>query len=103
MSDDNRFEFEPPHDRPVMPVRLELDNELNFRFHRGVPCWNECCSHADVTLAPYDIICLKQRPGMDPSDSLKKHTAPFRFDHVEARKAAGGQRQRLAYSLPRNP
>ncbi len=80
MSDDNKFEFELPYNSPVMPVRLELDDELKFRCHRGVSCWNECCSHADVTLAPYDIIRLKQHLGMDSSEFLKKHTVPFQLD-----------------------
>ena len=64
MSDDNKFEFELPYNSPVLPVRLELEDELKFRCHRGVSCWNKCCSHADVTLAPYDIIRLKDRLGM---------------------------------------
>ena len=80
MSDDNKFEFELPYSSPVMPVRLELEDGLKFRCHRGVSCWNECCSHADVTLAPYDIIRLKQRLGMDSSEFLKKYTVPFQPD-----------------------
>jgi len=80
MSDKENFEFELPYNSPVMPVRLELEDELKFRCHRGVSCWNECCSHANVTLAPYDIIRLKQRLGMDSSEFLKKHTVPFQMD-----------------------
>ena len=80
MSDDNKFEFELPYSSPVMPVRLELEDGLKFRCHRGVSCWNECCSHADVTLAPYNIIRLKQRLGMDSSEFLKKYTVPFQPD-----------------------
>jgi Fe-S-cluster containining protein len=80
MSDDNKFEFELPYNSPVLPVRLELEDDLKFRCHRGVSCWNKCCSHADVTLAPYDIIRLKDRLGMDTSEFLKKHTVPFQLD-----------------------
>lgn len=77
MSDEK---FDLPHSSPVEPVRLELNDELKFRCHRGVSCWNECCSHADVTLAPYDIIRLKNNLGLDSSEFLKEHTVPFELD-----------------------
>lgn len=81
MSDEeNDFTFDLPHTSPVMPVRLELEDELKFRCHRGVSCWNECCSRADVTLSPYDIIRLKNILGMDSSEFLKQHTVPFQLD-----------------------
>lgn len=80
MSNDNELEFELPHSSPVQPVRLELDDTLKFRCHRGVSCWNRCCSRADVTLAPYDIIRLKSATGMDSSEFLKAHTVPFELD-----------------------
>lgn len=80
MSEEEDFTFELPNKSPVMPVRLELEDELKFRCHRGVSCWNECCSRADVTLSPYDIIRLKNMLGMDSSEFLKKHTVPFELD-----------------------
>ena len=80
MNDKNEFHFDLPHSSPVEPVRLELDDTLKFRCHRGVSCWNECCSRADVTLAPYDIIRLKNSLGMDSTEFLKAHTVPFELD-----------------------
>ena len=80
MSDQDDFHFELPHKSPVTPVRLEANDQLKFRCHRGVSCWNQCCAHADVTLAPYDIIRMKQRLGMDSSEFLKKYTVPFQLD-----------------------
>jgi Fe-S-cluster containining protein len=80
MSDDDSFKFNLPQSSPVEPVRLELDDKLKFRCHSGVSCWNECCSRADVTLAPYDIIRLKDALGMDSSEFLKAHTVPFELD-----------------------
>jgi len=72
--------FDLPHSSPIEPVRLELDDKLKFRCHRGISCWNECCAHADVTLAPYDIVRLKNHLDMDSSDFLKQHTVPFELD-----------------------
>jgi len=78
MSEENKFGL--PNSSPVLPVRLELDDTLKFRCHRGISCWNECCSHADVTITPYDIIRLKKNLGMDSSTFLKEHTVPFELD-----------------------
>ena len=80
MSDDNTFKFDLPHSSPVEPTRLELEDTLKFRCHRGVSCWNRCCSRADVTITPYDIIRLKQSLDMDSTEFLKEHTVPFELD-----------------------
>jgi len=80
MSDDNEFHFELPHSSPVEPIRLTLNDTLKFSCHKGISCWNKCCARADVTLAPYDIIRLKNALGMDTSEFLKNHTVPFQLD-----------------------
>jgi len=78
--DSRNFHFDIPNKGKVEPTRLELDDELKFRCHRGVSCWNECCSRADVTLAPYDILRLKDAVGMDTTEFLAAHTVPFELD-----------------------
>jgi Fe-S-cluster containining protein len=80
MSEENEFNFDLPHSSPVEPVRLELDDTLKFRCHRGVSCWNRCCSRADVTLTPYDLIRLKDHKEMDSTEFLKDYTVPFELD-----------------------
>lgn len=77
MSDDK---FDLPFDSPVEPVRLQANDPLKFKCHPGVSCWNACCSKADVTLAPYDIIRLKQQTGLSTTELLEKHTVPFEMD-----------------------
>lgn len=72
--------FDLPHNSPVQPTRLELDDEIKFRCHRGISCWNECCARADVTLAPYDIIRLKEHLGIDSTEFLAKYSVPFEID-----------------------
>ena len=79
MSDD-KFNFDLPFDSPVEPIRLEANDKLKFRCHKGVSCWNACCSQANVTLTPYDIIRLKHQTGLSTTDVLAKHTVPFELD-----------------------
>ena len=69
-----------PHNSPVQPTRLELEDEIKFRCHKGISCWNQCCARADVTLAPYDIIRLKKYLGMDSTEFLAKYSVPFEID-----------------------
>ncbi len=77
MSDDK---FDLPFESPVQPIRLQADDELKFRCHPGVSCWNACCSRANVTLTPYDIIRLKQHTGLGSTELLAQHTVPFELD-----------------------
>lgn len=80
MSNDSE-KFDIPFDSPVEPIRLEANDKLKFRCHKGVSCWNACCSQANVTLTPYDIIRLKQHLGTTTTEVLAKHTVPFELDH----------------------
>ena len=77
MSEDT---FELPHNSPVEPTRLELDDTIKFRCHKDISCWNQCCAHADVSLAPYDIIRMKTHLGISSSEFLKEYTVPFEID-----------------------
>ncbi len=72
--------FELPHNSPVEPTRLELEDSIKFKCHKGISCWNECCSRADVSLAPYDIIRMKTHLKIDSSEFLKNYTVPFEID-----------------------
>ena len=69
-----------PHNSPVQPTRLELEDEIKFRCHKGISCWNQCCARADVTLAPYDIIRLKKRLEIDSTEFLANYSVPFEID-----------------------
>jgi len=73
-------EIELPHNSPVEPTRLELDDKIKFRCHKDISCWNQCCSKADVSLAPYDIIRMKKNLGIDSSEFLNTYTVPFEID-----------------------
>jgi len=75
---DNTFEL--PNSSPVEPTRLELEDKIKFRCHKDISCWNQCCSRADVTLAPYDIIRMKNHLDISSSDFLNDYTVPFEID-----------------------
>ena len=80
---------------PVMPNMLDGDTPLQFRCHRGVKCWNACCSNIDITLTPYDILRLKNRLGMSSGEFLQKYTVPYEIDKdgtpgVKLRSVDGG-------------
>ena len=69
-----------PFASPIMPAALNEATEIQFRCYKGISCFNACCKRADVTLAPYDIIRLKDRMGMTSTDFLAKYTVPFEMD-----------------------
>lgn len=61
---------------PVLPVRLKNADMFCFSCHRDVPCWNECCHGADITLTPYDILGLSRHFNMRPAEFLVQYTVP---------------------------
>ncbi|NTV95815.1 MAG: YkgJ family cysteine cluster protein [Thiobacillus sp.] len=90
LADDAPFE-----QMPVMPNMLDGDSQLKFRCHRGVKCWNACCSNIDITLTPYDILRLKNHLGMSSGEFLQKYTVPYEIDKdgtpgVKLRSVDGG-------------
>lgn len=77
---DEKFEIPEQFDSPAIPALLTEDSVIQFRCHKGISCFNACCKHADVTLAPYDVLRLQKRLDMDSAEFLKKHTVPFQLD-----------------------
>ena len=49
---------------PVVPVKLGLDDTIQFRCHKGIACFNKCCENINIMLTPYDILRLKNRLGI---------------------------------------
>lgn len=69
-----------PFQTPIMPVKLSKDDSFQFSCHKGIACFNKCCQQIDLTLAPYDIVRLKNRLGMSTRDFLAQYTVPFELD-----------------------
>jgi hypothetical protein len=54
--------------------RLGLEDRFSFNCHKGVSCFNKCCSDVNIFLTPYDIVRLKNRLGIKSSEFLEKYT-----------------------------
>ncbi len=69
-----------PAPSPVEPVELTLESEFRFHCHPGIACFNACCRSIDITLTPYDIVCLKNRLELSSRDFVAQFTIPFEMD-----------------------
>ncbi len=67
------------HD-PVEPVRLKSEDGFCFNCHKGVSCWNACCTGADITLTPNDMLRLSAHLGLRPKKFLAQYTVPAIWD-----------------------
>ncbi len=65
---------------PVLPVLVEGDATINFRCHRGIACWNACCSNIDISLTPYDILRLARRLKITTGEFLTQYTYPYELE-----------------------
>lgn len=65
---------------PVVPTMYAGDKEIQFSCHKGIGCWNACCSNIDISLTPYDIVRLKQRLGMTSTQFLRDYTVPYEME-----------------------
>lgn len=69
-----------PYKSSFVPEILTLDHRTKFACHPGVSCFNACCKQADVMLAPYDVLRLKQSLGLTSDEFLKEYTVPWEID-----------------------
>lgn len=65
---------------PVVPATLSGDAPLQFRCHRGIACWNACCSNIDISLTPVDILRLKARLDLASHEFLAQFTVPYEME-----------------------
>jgi Fe-S-cluster containining protein len=65
---------------PVLPAALDGGKTIRFRCHRGIACWNACCSNIDISLTPVDILRLKQRLGLSSTEFLERYTLPYEME-----------------------
>ena len=65
---------------PVVPTMVADTHVIEFSCHKGIGCWNACCSNIDISLTPYDVLRMKKRLGVTSTEFLKDYTVPYEFD-----------------------
>jgi hypothetical protein len=65
---------------PVVPKMIGPEHVIQFSCHKGIGCWNACCSNIDISLTPYDIIRLKKRLGISSTEFLREYTVPHEME-----------------------
>jgi len=65
---------------PVVPNMVDAGHVIQFSCHKGIGCWNACCSNIDISLTPYDILRLKKRLQLSSAEFLTKYTFPYEFE-----------------------
>ena len=65
---------------PVLPTMVEETHVIQFSCHKGISCWNACCSNIDISLTPYDVLRMKTRLGISSTEFLKDYTVPYEMD-----------------------
>lgn len=60
----------------VMKEYPRMSRESGFKFscHKGISCFNKCCTDVNIFLTPYDIIRLKNRLGITSQEFLDRYT-----------------------------
>lgn len=71
---------DPRPSSPIMPVRLSLDDNFQFRCYPGIACFNECCRNIDILLTPYDVLRLARRLKLTTTEFLARHAELFEMD-----------------------
>ncbi len=59
---------------PVQPIQMDLDSKFQFRCHKGLECFTQCCGKIDIFLTPYDILRIKNRLGITSGEFIANYT-----------------------------
>ncbi len=54
--------------------RMSKESGFKFNCHKGVSCFNKCCTDVNIFLTPYDVIRLKNRLRMSSQEFLDRFT-----------------------------
>lgn len=65
---------------PVVPTMVADTHVIEFSCHKGIGCWNACCSNIDISLTPYDVLRMKTRLGITSTEFLKEYTVPYEME-----------------------
>ncbi len=65
---------------PVVPTMVSESHVIKFSCHKGIGCWNACCSNIDISLTPYDVLRMKKRLGITSTEFLRDYTVPYEME-----------------------
>jgi Fe-S-cluster containining protein len=71
---------DPRPSSPIVPIKLGLDDTIQFRCRPGIACFNKCCQNINIMLTPYDILRLKNRLGVTSAEFLENYATVFEMD-----------------------
>lgn len=54
--------------------RLSLNDRFKFSCHKGLSCFNTCCSDVNIFLTPYDVLRMRRAAGLSSGEFLKRYT-----------------------------
>jgi hypothetical protein len=54
-------------------IPLKKDDTFNFRCHKDLTCFNQCCRNLNLFLYPYDVLRLRKSLNMDSDRLLEAH------------------------------
>ncbi len=57
----------------VVPEKHSLSSKFQFRCHKDIKCFTQCCRNIEILLTPYDVIRLKNRLKISSADFLEKY------------------------------
>ncbi len=60
-------------DKAFLKLRLKNGERFNFRCHKELDCFTQCCRNLNLFLYPYDVLRLKLRLGMSSDEFLSSY------------------------------
>ncbi|WP_319405838.1 YkgJ family cysteine cluster protein [uncultured Desulfosarcina sp.] len=54
-------------------IPLKETDTFNFRCHKDLACFNQCCRNLNLFLYPYDVLCLRKRLNLDSDQFLESY------------------------------
>lgn len=72
-----------PSDKVIQPLQLTGNSPFKFRCHKGISCFNKCCSEIRIFLTPYDIVRMKNRLKISSVEFLERYTYPQDLENTD--------------------
>jgi mannose-6-phosphate isomerase-like protein (cupin superfamily)/Fe-S-cluster containining protein len=60
----------------IPPEQMSLKSRFQFKCHKGVKCFTDCCRGIDIMLTPYDILTMRKKLDLTSEEFLAVFTQP---------------------------